>query len=211
MFKRVLLIIKYLVLLVMIPLSCNAAEKKFMPSMLRDGDLIFQSTQSSQSEAVKLATNSKFSHMGVIFKKGNRYMVYEAINPVSVTPFEKFVSRSGGRFVVRRLKDRDRLLTEEVLDRMKSAGRSYLGKRYDIHFRWDDSRIYCSELVWKIYKIGAGIEIGAPQKAGDLNLGNPVVQKLIKRRFGKEVPLDEIIISPQKMFDSDKLVTVIEK
>ena len=203
--------INYMLPLVIIAMSCSAAEKGLTPSMLSDGDLIFQSTKSSQSEAVKAATNSRFSHMGVIFKKEGKLMVYEAINPVSVTPFEKFISRSNGRFTVKRLKDRDRILTEDVLGKMKQEGRSQLGKKYDIYFKWDDSRMYCSELVWKIYKRGAGIEIGKPQRARELNLGNPVVQRLIKKRYGKEVPLDETIISPQAMYDSDLLIKVFER
>ncbi len=196
---------------VIIILSCSAEEKKFNPATLREGDLIFQSTRSSQSEAVKIATNSRFSHMGIIFKKDGKLMVYEAINPVSITPFAKFISRSSGKFVVKRLKDSDKILTDEILNKMKLEGRTHLGKKYDIYFKWDDSRIYCSELVWKIYRRGAGIEIGHPQKARELNLGNPVVQKLIKKRYGREVPLDEMIISPQAMFDSPILVEVAEQ
>lgn len=203
--------ISFMFAAVIISLSCSAEENRFNPAMLREGDLIFQSTRSSQSEAIKIATNSRFSHMGVIFKKDGKFMVYEAINPVSITPFAKFISRSSGKFVVKRLKDRDKILTEDILDKMKLEGQTYLGKKYDIYFKWDDSRIYCSELAWKIYKRGAGIEIGQPQKAWELNLGNPVVQKLIKKRYGREVPLDEKIISPQAMFDSGLLVKVIEQ
>ena len=34
---------------------------------VKDGDIIFQSSKSQQSKAVELATNSVFSHCGIIF------------------------------------------------------------------------------------------------------------------------------------------------
>jgi uncharacterized protein YycO len=47
---------------------------------------------------------------------------------------------------------------------MQKEGEKLRGKKYDIYFGWDDQRIYCSELVWKIYKRGANIEIGKLQR-----------------------------------------------
>jgi hypothetical protein len=83
-----------------------------------------------------------------------------------------------------------------------------MGRDYDIYFEWSDDRIYCSELVWKIYKSAAGIEIGSLQKLKDFDLSHPLVQEKIKERFGGHPPLDEIVISPASIFDSDLLFTV---
>ena len=55
---------------------------------------------------------------------------------------------------------------------MKSIGKKYNGKNYDIYFEWSDDRIYCSELVWKMYKEATGIEIGEIQKLSDFDLRN---------------------------------------
>ncbi|MBL4670033.1 MAG: hypothetical protein JKY30_12325 [Flavobacteriales bacterium] len=45
---------------------------KFIESLLenniQNGDIIFQISKSSQSKAIQLATNSKYSHMGIIYK-----------------------------------------------------------------------------------------------------------------------------------------------
>lgn len=46
------------------------------------------------------------------------------------------------------------------MKKMKKVGEKYIGKDYDLYFEWSDSRIYCSELVWKIYKESIGLEIG---------------------------------------------------
>ena len=45
---------------------------EFLSPQLQDGDLIFQTSQSSQSKAIQLATKSKFSHMGMIYIKDNK-------------------------------------------------------------------------------------------------------------------------------------------
>ena len=36
---------------------------------LRNGDLIFQTSQSAQSRAIQLATHSAYSHCGILFQK----------------------------------------------------------------------------------------------------------------------------------------------
>src|SRR5262249_29023973 len=83
---------------------------------LREGDIIFQVSRSSQSLAIQLATKSPYSHMGLIQKDGSHYFVYEAVQPVKRTPLEDWIRRGeGGHYVVKRLKEADRLLTPEVL------------------------------------------------------------------------------------------------
>ena len=38
---------------------------------IKNGDLIFQTSLSGQSKAIQLATDSKYSHCGLIYKDGN--------------------------------------------------------------------------------------------------------------------------------------------
>ena len=85
------------------------------------------------------------------------------------------------------------------------------GKQYDLFFGWSDDKIYCSELIWKIYKRGAGIEVGKLEKLRDFDLSAPSVQKIMKQRYGSKVPMDETVISPVSIFKSDLLVKVLEK
>ena len=193
--------------------ACNAGSRGFSPSMLKEGDIIFHQSRSNQSEAVRIATNSRFNHIAIIFKFKGRFVVFEAVQPVKITALNRFISRGGNSFVIKRLRDCDLVLTADKIVKMKEQGRKYLGKNYDLYFRWDDRRIYCSELVWKIYKYGAGIEVGRLQKAADMNLDHPVVRRLIRRRYGKmnSIPADEIVISPQSIYECSRLVTVYEQ
>ena len=94
---------------------------------------------------------------------------------------------------------------------MKQVGEQFNGKSYDIYFEWSDDKIYCSELVWKIYKQAADIEIGELEELADFDLSNDIVKAKMKERYGENIPMGEKVISPAAMFDSDKLVTIEEK
>ncbi len=93
---------------------------------------------------------------------------------------------------------------------MKQVGEKFKGKNYDLYFEWSNDKIYCSELVWKIYKEGANIEIGELEELSDFDLKNKIVQQKMKERYGENVPMDEKVISPSEMFNSDKLIIIKE-
>lgn len=179
-------------------------------SELRNGDIIFQTSLSSQSKAVQAATRSRYSHMGIIYFENNRAFVYEAVQPVKLTPLDEWIKRGeNGHCVVKRLKNADTLLTPLAVSKMKKAGEKYLGKDYDIYFEWSDKRIYCSELVWKIYKEALNIEIGRLEHLRDFDLTGGTVKKKLAERYGNSIPLDEPVISPVSMFGSQKLETIV--
>ena len=135
---------------------------------VQNGDIIFQTSKSSQSKAIQLATKSKYSHMGIIYKINGQLFVYEAIQPVQLTLLKDWIARGeNGNFVIKRLKNADKILTASTLNKMKQLGEQYKGKNYDLYFEWSDDKIYCSELVWKIYKEGANIEIGQLEHLSD--------------------------------------------
>ena len=91
---------------------------------------------------------------------------------------------------------------------MKTEANKFIGKNYDLTFEWDDERIYCSELVYKIYKRGAGIEVGKLQKLSEFDLSNPIVKAKLVERYGTKIPLDEPVISPGAIFTDTNLVEV---
>lgn len=59
----------------------------------QNGDIIFQTSQSRQSKAIQLATNSKYSHVGIIYNNSNKLYVFETIQPVKITPLESLINR----------------------------------------------------------------------------------------------------------------------
>lgn len=175
----------------------------------QEGDIIFQSSISEQCEAIKLATKSEYTHCGIIFKEGNEYFVLEAVQPVSSTPLKNWTARGEkGHYVLKRLRNADSVLTDEILKTMKTKGREYLGKNYDMTFEWSDEKMYCSELVWKLYNHATGIEVGKLQQLKEFDLTSKQVKQKLKERYGKKVPLNEIVISPGSIFESNLLITV---
>lgn len=198
--------------------SCGGNEKSNTSSTsskstsdFQNGDIIFQTSQSSQSKAIQLATHSKYSHVGIIYNNNNKLYVYEAIQPVKLTPLKEWIGRGeNDHYVVKRLKNANDVLTKETLTKIKKVGEQFNGKNYDIYFEWSDDKIYCSELVWKVYKEATGIEIGELEELRDFDLSHDAVKQKMKERYGDNIPMDEKVISPAAMFKSDKLITVKE-
>ena len=178
-------------------------------SELREGDLIFQTSLSRQSQAIQLATKSKYSHCGLIYKDGKDYYVFEAVQPVKRTPLDKWIARGkDGKYVIKRLQNADQVLTPTTLANMKQIGDKFKGKNYDLTFEWSDDKIYCSELIWKIYQRATRLEIGKLEKLSDFDLTNEAVKQKMKERYGDKIPMNEIVISPVAIFDSELLKIV---
>jgi uncharacterized protein YycO len=177
----------------------------------KDGDMIFQTSQSSQCEAVRIATNSKFSHCGIIYIENGETIVYEAVQPVKRTPLEQWIMHGeGNKYVVKRLKNAKTALTASILAKMKSEGEKFNNKNYDLYFEWSDDKIYCSELIWKIYKNGAGIELCKLAKLKSFNLNDKKVKTILKERYGNDIPLEENVVAPSQIVESDLLETLID-
>ena len=178
-------------------------------SEIHDGDLIFQTSLSGQSKAIQLATKSEYSHCGIIYKDGEDFYVFEAVQPVKKTKLDKWIARGkDGHFVIKRLKNADKVLTDNALAKMKQIQQEFNGKDYDLTFEWSDNKIYCSELIWKVYQRATGVEIGKLEKLRDFDLTSEIVKNKMKERYGDNLPLDEFVISPKSIFESELLTTV---
>ena len=172
-----------------------------------DGDVIFQSSQSNQSKAIEQATNSPYSHVGIIFIKNGRPYVFEAASKVIYTPLDKWINRGKNKtYVIKRLKNHS--LSQQEITSLKQVANKFENKPYDIWFGWDDKYIYCSELVWKIYNRALKLKIGQLQTIKDFNLSSPAVKQKLKERYGNNIPYQETVISPVAIFNSPLLITV---
>ncbi len=187
-------------------------EKK-LPShsyLLEPGDIVFQQTYGVQSTAVQLATDSPWSHVGVYWVDENgKEWIYEAVQPVRFTSLDSFRARSDGAIYAMRLKDRS-VLSTRVVSQMTTYAQKQLGKNYDSKFLWSDYTMYCSELVWKMYKEGAGIQLCKPKRFQDYNLKHPQVLALIEKRYGAltNLPTTEQVVAPSDVAASQLLVEV---
>jgi hypothetical protein len=177
----------------------------------RDGDIVFQDSQAPESLVIQLATDSPYSHVGVVLINDGDPVVWEAVNPVTKTPFGEWVARGrDGHFVAKRLVDADEVLGVEGARKLRQAVRSFAGRPYDFRFSWSSDAIYCSELVWKSYDNALGIRLSTPRRMGDYNLAHPAVREQLGERFGDAVPMDTPVVSPAALFDSPRLRKVYE-
>jgi len=190
--------------------SAEDVPKNNPSEILQEGDIIFQESTSAQSKAIQLATHSRYSHCGIIFKTADETYVFEAVQPVRSTPLKEWIKRGkDSHYVVKRLKDADGILTKRNLHKLKVYAGVYNGRDYDIYFGWGNKQMYCSELVWKTYSKSIGVEIGKLQTLKDFDLTSPAVKQKLTERYGNKVPYDEKVISPVAIFESELLETVI--
>lgn len=172
----------------------------------QDGDLIFQYSASAQSTAVQQATNSYYSHCGIIFYMEGKPFVFEAIEPVGVRSLEAWIaSGKDQKYAVYRLKNQS--LTASQLSAMKTYLKAQLDKHYDSGFNWSDKEMYCSELVFKTYKC-IGVELCKPKALRDFNLESPQVRRIMQQRYGNSIPYDEPMVSPGQIAESNLLFQV---
>ena len=164
-------------------------------SSLKEGDVIFQTSQSRQSKFVALATLSTKTHCGIVIEKNDKLYVLEASNVVKLTPLDQFIDKglfnsySAYRF------------TE---DPVRISYGQYLGIPYDSQFKWADKQYYCSELIWKIYKNQLGIELCTPKPLSSymiIGLGD-----VLKKR---NISSDELFVAPSDLSNSCELRRLI--
>lgn len=187
-------------------------KKAITDNELHEGDIIFQSTNSAQCEAVKMVTKSDYSHCGLVFNRYNKpndWWVLEAVQPVKWTPIKNFIAHGQkGHYIIKRLKSIANNKT--IGDSLQAAAEKYLDKNYDALFEWSNENIYCSELVWKAYKNILNIEVGKTQILKDFDLSHPSVAKIVKERYGDNIPWEEKVISPQAIFENKELITIVQ-
>lgn len=148
---------------------------------LQNGDLVFQTSQSQQSQVIQFVTNSRLSHVGIVevANDGQKYVI-EAISHVSRTPLANWIARgTSGQYMVYRYNG----LTPSQQSAFVKAAKSKLGVAYDIYFSSHNGTLYCSELV-DVAARAIGITIGQYQTLGSLpGVNSQVAQGLIRQRW----------------------------
>jgi len=181
--------------------SAYAGYLKYEP---QDGDVVFQSLPHGPVVwAIEGVTKSPYSHCGIVAKKDGQWIVYEAYRGVSATPLKEFLFRGrGGGFMVYRLRDEH---SEHIPETIQCCEK-YLGRPYDIRYRLDDEKIYCSELIWKAYRDATdGQHLGTLVKFGKMNW--QPYETLIRQIEG-DVPVDREMITPVELARARQLEPV---
>jgi uncharacterized protein YycO len=176
----------------------------------QNGDMILQTNTSGQGLAIQLATNSKYTHIGVLFKENNEWMVYEAVQPVQKVTLSEFILRGeNSQYTILRLKNDSLVKLDHVTQKMKNYLLKQIDKDYDWVFNWSEEEMYCSELVYKAY-LNAGIKISDTKLLKDYKLSHPIVQAQLKERYGNNIPLNDTMVAPSDIAEDHRLKVVFD-
>ena len=158
---------------------------------LQEGDVVFIESQSSQSPYIKVGTMSKWTHCGVVVNTPQGLKVLEASKTVRLTPFAKFIgSAKNDNWTVKR--------PDQKLEKPISYSK-YLGMPYDLEFKFNNGKMYCSELVWLVYQ-DQDIELCKPRKVSSFLMTRiPKVKKLMQKRH---ISMDQMAVAPVDLYKS---------
>ncbi len=169
------------------------ADNSTYKDWYKEGDIIFQCSKSSQSTLLNWTTLHWSTHCGIIIEKNNDLYVLEAVGPVKLTSFLEWINKGkyvGFHYKVLRYTD----------ENIKINYKKYLGQKYDWSFKFNNGKMYCSELVYLIYKEQFGVELCKPRPAKDYNL--LFIKDEMKKRGITE---DQLMVAPSDIYKSELL------
>lgn len=147
--------------------SLNKGSYNFDTSVLQPGDIIFREGLSFVSRMILVADeNSPYSHTGLIYIEKDKVFVIHAVpaeeswetEVIKIEPIKDFLrkDRTAAVAVYRPLKQYEKYISVSVNTALKYAmNNTKFDSGFDLK---DDSRLYCTELVWKAY-LQAGLDL----------------------------------------------------
>ena len=202
--KKTLYILGIVLLVIALPFMQIAKETLTAEtgpvSEVREGDVIFQTSKSQQSPLIQIGTRSKITHCGIIVMRGGKPYVLETLKTLVLTPLDKFIARGeDGKYWIKR----------SSRENIKIKYAKYLGRPYDLAFKFDNGRFYCSELVYDIYQKQLGIQLAEPRQVKDyLILFTDRLPKLKRAMKRRGISKEQYAIAPVDIFNSEYLESV---
>lgn len=169
-------------------------------NIVKEGDVIFQTTQTTQSKLIQIGTRSRVTHCGIIVMRDGKPYVLETLGTLVVTPIEDFIARGkGGKYWLKR----------SQLEDIKIEYDEYLDKPYDMQFSLCNDTYYCSELVYDIYLKQLNINLCEPKRIDDyLILGTERIPQIKETMKERGITMDQYAVAPVDIFNSEKLQLV---
>jgi uncharacterized protein YycO len=187
-------------------ISENLKQAKIDFKHFRTGDIIFQTITEEHNLALPNDTNLIYNHLGIVHVTASGYTVLAAEDRVKYTSLRHWINKGvDSNYIVKRLINADSLFTSERINTFHKEGQKNIVKDYDKKNEWSDDKIYCSELVWKVYKRAFNIEIGKLEYRKNIYANSTEDNKDL------EEINQEKFITPTSILNSDKLITITEK
>lgn len=152
--------------------SCKCAREKqavmtgAVPDIpydsLREGDLVFRKGTSHISQLLTMSpTNKNYSHIGILFRQDGEWVIVHAVpnEPDKAGDFDRVKKESLEHFFCDKMAICGELchteLPDDAIARMRERAFRWVNDsiRFDnIYDMEDSSRLYCTELVWNLYR-----------------------------------------------------------
>jgi hypothetical protein len=167
---------------------------------LKVGDILLQPLSCWTCLLIEAQERSIYSHMGIVVETNPQVLVAEAYSPrVEIKTFAAFSAKTERGQSIRVLRSKENITDFNLKDLVETY---FLNLNYDAQFRIDNfdqhgEKIYCSELVYKIFR---HFYIAQPQLKVMLFDINP---QQWDRFFGNNTPRGELGISPADYEGSD--------
>jgi hypothetical protein len=180
---------------------------------LRVGDILLQPLSCWSCTLIEEQEETIYSHVGFVISL-NPVMVAEALSSVRVVPLEVYRARNEAGLNLKVLRYRDfsvrSKLKEFEGEFVDLFYRDFFGKKYDHDFLWDNldeygnEKIYCSELITKLYEAFGVQSVPVKVMLFDKN------PEAWDRYFRGSVPRGEVGNSPGDFERSDLFFVVGE-
>ena len=191
---------------------------------LRSGDVVFRMGDARvargwfpMSRFLAKASNSRFSHTGVVSVEDGEPVVYDTTRTsVARQPFCVWVLDNVGDFGVKRLKPENRSQIPLVIEYVHDVFAKQIPFDYELGL--DDKALYCIELTEKAFR-HAGLKLSDPIRLGDMErAGDFPIQMLgiaAASKWALKTPLtfEQEVFFPGNdrhgIWSSDKLQVVV--
>ncbi len=175
--------------------------------VLRDGDIVFRLGDAramrglfALSRFIATATDSPFSHTGIVAIEDGSPMVYDCSSDgIRLMPFEVWMIDCVGPMGVKRLKPEHRRHIPGVMAYCRTIFERQVP--FDFEFRMDDSAFYCLELTEKAFR-SQGLKLSEPVLIGDWEhlTSYPITAVLLphgtRLALGRPITLDQPVYVP---------------
>ncbi len=160
--------------------SCSQGVDK---SSLKEGDIVFQTSQSTQSEYIEQATGSDLTNCGIVIEKDHKLYVLEVSKVVVLTPIDEWAEKGKGG----KIKHMKRVFDKPI----KVNYERYLGTPHDLQLKFNNGLWYGAELVYEIYLKQFRHQLGKPKILRNYNIEG--LDEVIRLRGIKP---SQVVIAP---------------
>lgn len=187
-------------------------SSSFASVSLKVGDVLLQPLECWSCRLIEAEEETIYSHVGVVIQAIPEVVVAEAYGKVHAKTLDKFLEKTekGQKVLVIRHRENKVVYQLQNSEFKKVFEEKFNNLKYDHFFLWDNvdengnEKLYCSELVAKLYKLELNLDL--PLKRMHFNQN----RELWERFFRGQIPDNEWGNSPADLHRSEMFYEVGE-